>query len=654
MELGIWTVWLVRAAWIATILLMVIGSIPISKLRLFHELMLIFAGRGKILQPSSSQKWTVPQKYFSHFYVVGVVWTTFLFAMTWMYALKMAPLTGGSHVEHWFKVWRAVFLLLLMEIHVLRRLIESFYVFNYSPCARMNILGYFTGLFLSLSINIAPEVVTFAGNQVAGFIAKGKSHTSSPDPLMKLGWCQMIGAVIFLWGWIHQRRCHAILGSLRKSPSQAKEYIIPHGDWFEMVLYVGLLLASGGTDVTIWLLFGFVVGNLTVAAGETHRWYLRKFENYPANRTPWIAVILLMVIASIPSSKLRLFHELVWSFTGRGKILLPSSSQKWTVPQKYFAHFYVFGVAWTTLLLAITWMYAFKMALLSSEEFMFSRHLTGGSHVESQFKVWRAVFLLFLMEIQVLRRLIESFYVFKYSPFARMNVLTYLGGLYPLMKLGWCQLVGGIIFLWGWLHQRRCHAILGSLRENPSQAKEYIIPHGDWFEIVSSPHYLAEIVLYVGLVIASGGTDITVWLLFGSVVGNLSLSAGETHRWYLRKFEHYPDNRNAIFPYILSQKIGEARGSRGQDDAYNETIESKCFRKDEDKNHPHEKLRLLSICPDKIFPKPNKSSSIHSVRTTYTVAKEEQTNLTPASPTIPMAIPAERPARPQARPEESK
>ncbi|RID72249.1 hypothetical protein BRARA_C04150 [Brassica rapa] len=269
--------------------------------------MLIFAGRGKILQPSSSQvticplllvllwrqKWTVPQKYFAHFYVVGVVWTTCLFAITWMYAFKMAPLTGGSHVDHWFKVWRAVFLLLLMEIHVLRRLIESFYVFNYSPCARMNILGYFTGLFfyaaapLSLCINIAPEV------------------SSDEAWMVPNDWCQMIGAVIFLWGWIHQRRCHAILilkdakmlmqGSLRKSPSQAKKYIIPHGDWFEMVssphylaeivLYVGLLLASGGTDVTIWLLFGFVVGNLTVAAGETHRWYLRKFENYPASRS---------------------------------------------------------------------------------------------------------------------------------------------------------------------------------------------------------------------------------------------------------------------------------------------------------------------------------------------------------------------------------
>nr|VDC94659.1 unnamed protein product [Brassica oleracea] len=396
-------------------------------------------------------------------------------------------------------------------------------------------------------------------------------------------------------------------------------------------------------------------------------------------RAPWIAAILLMVIASIPSSKLRLFHELVWSITGRGKILPPSSSQKWTVPQKYFAHFYVFGVAWTTLLLAITWMHAFKMAPLSSEEFMFSRYLTGGYHVESQFKVRRAVFLLLLMEIQVLRRLIESFYVFKYSPSARMNILPYLGGLYPvhlvaagfgvsgsvcvggggsvcvgggsktqevevdadaaagsivrvlcrdrkfyrrqpqdaafgrgvrrsclrqrneqeltpnvdaaaaaaaplslcvnlvagfiskgkdhisssefdllsflspLMNLGWCQLIGGAIFLWGWLHQRRCHAILGSLRKSPSQAKEYIIPHGDWFDIVSSPHYLAEIVINDTLPSRHLYAIISFSSLNGVMlcnVGNLSLSAGETHRWYLLKFEHYPANRNAIFPYV--------------------------------------------------------------------------------------------------------
>ncbi|CAH8361911.1 unnamed protein product [Eruca vesicaria subsp. sativa] len=292
-------------------------------------------------------------------------------------------------------------------------------------------------------------------------------------------------------------------------------------------------------------------------------------------RAAWIGAILPVVIASIPNSKLTSFHQLVLGFARRGKILHPSSSQKWTLPQRYFAHFYVLGVAWTTLLLATTWIYAFKMTLLSSDEF-------------HRFKVWRAVFLLLLMEIQVLRRLVESFYVFKYSPSARMNILGYLTGLFfytaaplslcvniapqlvaefiakgasatefdllssltPLMNLGWYQLIGGAIFLWGWLHQRRCHAILGSLRETPSQAKEYKIPHGDWFEIVSSPHYLAEIVLYAGLLIASGGTDVTIWLLFGFVVANLTIAAGETHRWYLRKFENYPANRNAIFPYV--------------------------------------------------------------------------------------------------------
>lgn len=51
MEVGI--VWLVRAAWIASILPILIASIPSSKLTSFHQLVLGFAGRGKILHLSS-------------------------------------------------------------------------------------------------------------------------------------------------------------------------------------------------------------------------------------------------------------------------------------------------------------------------------------------------------------------------------------------------------------------------------------------------------------------------------------------------------------------------------------------------------------------------------------------------------------------------
>jgi hypothetical protein len=84
------------------------------------------------------------------------------------------------------------------------------------------------------------------------------------------------------------------------------------------VIYAGVVFGSGGADLTIWLLFGFVVSsslhsqdvsfcphcgfpyvlrelkvcvmcwmqvsNLIFAAAETHRWYLQKFDNYPSNR----------------------------------------------------------------------------------------------------------------------------------------------------------------------------------------------------------------------------------------------------------------------------------------------------------------------------------------------------------------------------------
>ncbi|CAL5378333.1 unnamed protein product [Camellia sinensis] len=93
--------------------------------------------------------------------------------------------------------------------------------------------------------------------------------------------------------------------------------------------------------------------------------------------------------------------------------------------------------------------------------------------------------------------------------------------------------------------------IEGSLRKKPEQANEYVIPHGDWFDYVSCPHYLAELVIYAGLMVANGGADLTVWLIFGFVVANLVLAAAETHKWYLHKFDSYPRSRFAIVPFVF-------------------------------------------------------------------------------------------------------
>ncbi|PIM99037.1 putative steroid reductase [Handroanthus impetiginosus] len=328
-------------------------------------------------------------------------------------------------------------------------------------------------------------------------------------------------------------------------------------------------------------------------------------------RAAWILGTLPIVIASIPSSKLNAFHDLLLKLSGRGKTR-ESSSRKFSVPQKLFCHFYILAVIWTTFLLAATWLYAYQITPTVSEPLLYSSiasHLTGVSHEfsfqksrsslrEYNYGIWRSVFLLLLMETQVLRRLIESIYVFKYSPSARMHIGGYLTGLFfyaaaplslccthalevfkflanlfaefivkgkdrmqvkefdvwglvnPLTQLKWYAWVGAAFFFWGWFHQRRCHAILGSLRENDEKVDDYLIPRGDWFEYVSSPHYLAEIVIYGGLVIASGFSDITIWLLFGFVVANLVFAAAETQRWYLRKFDDYPRNRYAIIPFV--------------------------------------------------------------------------------------------------------
>lgn len=329
-------------------------------------------------------------------------------------------------------------------------------------------------------------------------------------------------------------------------------------------------------------------------------------------RAGWVAAILPILIASLPFSWMTSFHGLVLGFAKRGKIM-QASSKKFTLPHKFFGHFYAVSVVWTTFLLVTTWLYAYKTVPLISKPFHYTtiaNQLAGGSHIfswlnksrstsmEYKYGVWQSVFLLLLMEVQVLRRLYETIYVFNYSPSARMRIFGYLTGLFfyiaaplslccncapdvykfvlngvaefivkgksrmpslefdwweftiPLVKLGWFQRIGAAIFFYGWIHQRRCHAILGSLRERREQADEYVIPHGDWFRIVSSPHYLAEIVLYFGLLVASGGTDLTIWLLFIFVVANLVLAAAETHRWYRRKFENYPTNRLAIIPFV--------------------------------------------------------------------------------------------------------
>ncbi|KAL5994734.1 hypothetical protein ACLOJK_024787 [Asimina triloba] len=302
-----------RTAWLAGFLPILLASLPFPALTRFSTAVLGFAKRGKTMHHTSN-KFTVPQRFFLHFYVVAVAWTTFLLLLTWLYAHKMTSptglerfhysaiashLTGGSHIlsfkkskaapaTHSYRIWRAVLLLLMMEIQVLRRLYETWNVFNYSPSARMHIFGYLTGLFF-----LAPEMSKYAANLLAEVIVMGKDHLADFDfdwrefvkPLTKLGLCQWIGLVVFLWGSIHQYRCHAILGSLRELKEKVDEYVIPRGDWFEIVSSPHYLAE--------------IVSNLVFAAAETQRWYQHCVSPYEPLYYDHTSILLPYLISGI-------------------------------------------------------------------------------------------------------------------------------------------------------------------------------------------------------------------------------------------------------------------------------------------------------------------------------------------------------------------
>ena len=110
------------------------------------------------------------------------------------------------------------------------------------------------------------------------------------------------------------------------------------------------------------------------------------------------------------------------------------------------------------------------------------------------------------------------------------------------------------IVLVGTLLQFHSHFLLAQpwqkRRRTAPASISYRIPRGGGFEWVSCPHYLAEILVYVGFAVLLVEYSVWPWLPVAWVFANLTLAAGLTHGWYLHKFKTYPRHRKALIPYI--------------------------------------------------------------------------------------------------------
>lgn len=126
--------------------------------------------------------------------------------------------------------------------------------------------------------------------------------------------------------------------------------------------------------------------------------------------------------------------------------------------------------------------------------------------------------------------------------------------------LGW----NAAAYEWSWLHDPRFvlgavlfvsgfainvasdRALIALRHENDGG---YAIPTGGFFRWVSCPNYMGECVAWIGwamLTWSPAGALFAVW-----TAANLVPRALANHRWYRERFPEYPQERKAVFPYLV-------------------------------------------------------------------------------------------------------
>ncbi|KAL1828092.1 hypothetical protein ACET3Z_006504 [Daucus carota] len=161
------------------------------------------------------------------------------------------------------------------------------------------------------------------------------------------------------------------------------------------------------------------------------------------------------------------------------------------------------------------------------------------------------------------KRLFEVIFIHKYSGSMPIDTAIFISAGYFLSSLSLIysqhlcgefaepivdlKYAGLTIFLVGVVGNFYHHYLLSKLRKEGE--KQYKIPRGGLFHLVICPHYLFEILGFVGISCISQ----TVYGL-SFAAGTICYLTGRsfaTRKWYLSKFEDFPNDVKALIPYIF-------------------------------------------------------------------------------------------------------
>lgn len=139
-----------------------------------------------------------------------------------------------------------------------------------------------------------------------------------------------------------------------------------------------------------------------------------------------------------------------------------------------------------------------------------------------------------------------------YWGFAAWNAwsLTSVSYVQPAV---WLVACGALVFVMAETGNARAHRMLRDLR--PVGTKQRVIPHGFLFERVSCPHYLFEILSWVGFALLTQTWAARAFCVVGA--GILGAWAHTRHVAYRKDFdgnegrEKYPEARRALIPGVF-------------------------------------------------------------------------------------------------------
>lgn len=220
---------------------------------------------------------------FTQFYYIGIIWLT----ASVLLANQPGVLPCPS--------------LVVLYIHLFRRLYECLFIHKWRTASRMHIAGYAVGLIhylwlpsVFVRINCRDCLSSILGSldprDLLKFYGESANIKMSHWPPV---WLRMPAILFCLWAQWQQHRHHVYLAELRNTASKEKPlYSLPTKGWFsivtcphylaEIAIYGGfaMILAQEGTSgLRHWIVFAWVASNLSLSATMNHRWYRQRIPS---------------------------------------------------------------------------------------------------------------------------------------------------------------------------------------------------------------------------------------------------------------------------------------------------------------------------------------------------------------------------------------